>query len=138
MWFIHQATSALLAEQASSSLPFLAPGGAFLCAHVAEADHGSGSKCRGACHTSWEMVAGFSITEAAPHLVCSCPGFPWHELVTAPVSVIPFSGCFSTATKKVEYWSLWLPVPRMPKARACWSEGTRWWWNCVVLFSEKL
>lgn len=41
-----------------------------------------GSKCWGACRTSWETSSGFPTGEAAPRdLVCSCPGFPQCELV---------------------------------------------------------
>lgn len=97
MWPIYQATSASLAKQVASSLPFLASGGVFLCAHVAEADRGSGSKCGGACCTSRGDVLrvfhwGGSILFALLLVVHS-----------VSVRVTPCLHCCSTATKKAEY-----------------------------------
>lgn len=143
MWFPHQATLSSLAELVSSSLPRLAPEGASFCSHMAEAGHGSlgvhGGKCQGACSTSWVTSSeGLYSGKADPRdHACSYPGFPHCECVR--------DSCFRNTilalplnSDELEYWSLWLPVPRMPKSRAYWSEGTRWRWDCVVLFSEKL
>lgn len=98
-----------------------------------------GCKCQGACSTSWVTSSeGLYSGKADPRdHACSYPGVPHCECVRGScfhntILALPLN------SDKVEYWSLWLPVPRMPKSRAYWSEGTRWRWDCVVLFSEKL
>lgn len=86
MWFMHQATSASLAELASSSFPRLAPRGAsfFLC------PCGRGLTTHAVGGSWWQMsgslqhllLTGFFTKEAAPYgRACFHPGFPQCELV---------------------------------------------------------
>lgn len=103
---------------------------------MAEAGYGSGG--------SWlqmsgslqyflgDVLTGAVHWEGRTHVTHarSDPGFPHCECVHGSrvrntILALPLK------QRQSEYWSLWLPVPRMPKSRAYWSEGTRWWWGTV-------
>lgn len=73
------ATSASLAERASSSLPFLAPGGAFLCVHVLEADYGQWEQMSGSLpHFLGDVLMVFN-RGGSPISCLLLSGFPQYE-----------------------------------------------------------
>lgn len=144
MWFC---TSAHICFAGTSWRPLVA--GAWLqrghlCVSVraAQADSGSGG-------SRWQMSGGqrhfpsdtpaVRFSQAIPseakvgksschHALAPVVFFPECERVCVFVfPYYPSRFAVKTATKKEEYWSLWLPGPCMPEARACWSEATRWW-----------